>query len=73
MSDRVGGFTVTLKEDLREDDAEFVAQAIRQLRGVAEVAMIVSDSQAYVVRVQERVRLHRAILDVFTDKGDSGA
>ena len=69
MASRVSGFTVTIEQDIREDDAEPIAQAILQLRGVADVAMIVADnSQTYAVRVQERLRLQRAIMDVFLNQ-----
>lgn len=37
MTDRLKGLVVTLERDIREDDAEAIMQAIRQLRGVEAV------------------------------------
>lgn len=37
MSDMVKGFTVVLKKDMREEDAEQIMQAIKLMKGVADV------------------------------------
>ena len=37
MTDRIKGFVVVLDKDIREDDAEPIADAIRQLRHVSVV------------------------------------
>lgn len=59
MTDRYAGFLVTLDHDTREDDAEAIMAAIRQLRGVLEVKPVVS---TYEVDIAE-ARAKRAILD----------
>lgn len=38
MSDRYFALTVVLEQDIRDDDAEPLIAAIRQMRGVADVA-----------------------------------
>jgi len=37
MTDRVNGFTVHLDRDIREDDVEVIANAIRMIKGVVRV------------------------------------
>ncbi|MEK6829015.1 MAG: hypothetical protein AABY15_02730 [Nanoarchaeota archaeon] len=37
MTDRVKGFTVTLEKDIRIDDVEVIMNAIRMIRGIADV------------------------------------
>jgi hypothetical protein len=37
MTERVKGFTVTLEKDIRIDDVEVIMQAIRMIRGIANV------------------------------------
>ena len=37
MTDRVKGFTVTLERDFRDDDVEVILNAVKMIRGVANV------------------------------------
>jgi hypothetical protein len=46
MTSRVSGFVVTLEKDLREDDAQEIANAISLLRGVTLVSPVESDPLA---------------------------
>lgn len=43
MTQRVKGLVVTLDQDYREDDMEAIAQAIRMVRGVADVALDITE------------------------------
>lgn len=43
MTDRHAGYVVTLSEDIREDDAETIINAIRMVKGVINVRPIVSN------------------------------
>ena len=54
MTDRLNALTVVLEHDLRDDDAEPLIAAIRQLRGVLSVSGNVSDLSDYIA--QERAR-----------------
>ena len=47
MTDRIHTLTVVLEKDMREDDAEFLINAIQQLRGVLCVNGHVSTAQSY--------------------------
>jgi hypothetical protein len=37
MTDRIKGFTVTLDRDIRDDDFEAIANAVRMIKGVIDV------------------------------------
>lgn len=54
MTDRFNSLTVVLDRDIREDDAEALLNAIRQLRGVLSVTGNVSDVGSHIA--EERVR-----------------
>ncbi len=47
MSDRIKGLTVTLRSDMRDDDAEQVINAIRMIKGVISVDSHVADPAHY--------------------------
>lgn len=55
MTDRYSSLTIVLENDIREDDAEALIAAIKQLRGVLSVHGNVSDSISELV-AGERVR-----------------
>jgi hypothetical protein len=42
MTDRVKGFTVTLEYDVRIDDVEVILNAVRMIKGVANVELSIS-------------------------------
>lgn len=54
MTDRVKGFVVTLEQDVRIDDIEPMLQAIRFMRGVANVEPSISDSSDWIN--QQRIK-----------------
>lgn len=54
MTDRYNALTVVLEQDIRDDDAEALLNAIRQLRGVLSVTGNVSDMNSHIA--QERAR-----------------
>jgi hypothetical protein len=43
MTDRHAAYIVTLAEDIREDDAEATLNALRMVRGVADVQPVIAD------------------------------
>jgi hypothetical protein len=69
MTDRIRHVTVTLDRDYRDDDAEVVLSAIRQIRGVARVATIVVEGGELLAREAVRVdlegKIYSAIEGVF--------
>ena len=55
MTDRHGGYVVTLVEDIRADDAEAVINALRMLKGVLSVEPIIGGSADGFIQ-EQRVR-----------------
>jgi hypothetical protein len=49
MTDRLKGIYVAFDEDIRDDDAEPIIQAIRQIRHVLSVTPHVTRQEAYVI------------------------
>lgn len=43
MTDRHAAYVVTLREDIREDDAEAVMTALRMVSGVVDVQPVIGD------------------------------
>lgn len=76
MTDRLKGVAVTFEQDIRDDDAEKLIEAIRtvvgQFRGVASVTPLVADLDDHMAR--ERVRfelqseIYGALRGVFAKK-----
>jgi len=56
-----------LDADIREDDAETVASALRMIRGVAAVDPVPADPAQYVVGRRVRMEVHRKIIDVLDE------
>ena len=70
MTDRISHLTVALEHDVRADDVEYLVNAIRCLRGVADVKANVREGSTYADRQQLRYELREAlwkVLDDFTE------
>lgn len=52
MTDRHAAYIVTLKEDIREDDAELILNALRMIKGVASVEPIVADYNLHIAQTR---------------------
>ena len=60
------GYVVALTEDIREDDAESIINAIRMVKGVMSVKPIDSDAFAGSIdRDRERMKLWEKVSNVF--------
>jgi hypothetical protein len=61
MTDRISAFTVFLTKDIREDDAEAVASALRMVKGVMRVKRHVADpAAAWELMRRERISMEPA-------------
>lgn len=49
MTDRHAGYLVTLAKDIREEDAEAIVTALRQIRGVIAVEPVPADHFAQTI------------------------
>lgn len=67
MTDRVRMMTVVLEDDMRDDDADMIADAIRQLRGVSAVQLgepiTCADTIARNIAKRQLVAELRGVLD----------
>lgn len=65
MTDRLNALIVVLEQDIREDDARPLIQAISQLRGVASVQPNVADIASHIAHTRARheieTRLFKAL------------
>ena len=57
MTDRYCVITVALEEDMREDDAEQLIEAIKQMRGVADAAGYKPSPDIYAAKARLRLEL----------------
>lgn len=72
MTDRYYGFIVTLKEDIREDDAASLVTALSMVKGVASVRPNIGDGTLAMAedRIKHRYQmaLYDAVREVFEGK-----
>ncbi len=57
MTDRFNALTVVLETDIRDDDAEALIAAIRQLRGVLSVSGNIANPSDYIAQQRARHEL----------------
>lgn len=69
MTHRIHSFTVALDEDIREEDAEAIANAIRLMRGILSVECNVSDLGQFVAEARVRCELGDKLWAVLYPKG----
>ena len=69
MTDRYNTLTVVLEKDIRDDDAEALLTAIRQLRGVLSVSGNVADLTAYMAEERAKRELGDKLWQVLYPKG----
>ncbi len=67
MTDRLQGLTVIFDTPIREDDAEQVRTAIRQIRGVAGVLPVTKQSSDEMAAWRERQRILDAVVSTIRD------
>jgi hypothetical protein len=68
MSDRIKGLTVTLKANMRDDDAQPIIDAIKMLRGVLSVDAHVEDMDHYLAKSQLKSEYLPKLIEIFMDK-----
>jgi hypothetical protein len=67
MTDRHAGYIITLDKDVREDDAEFVLNAIRMIKGVTAVDPIVSDNRLHMAELRAKTEIREKLFKVLYD------
>ena len=69
MTDRLKGLLIALAEDIREDDAQPIIDAIKMIKGVLNVTPIVKSSDDWLARERVREEFREGILKLlFPDK-----
>jgi inosine-uridine nucleoside N-ribohydrolase len=64
MTNRINAITVVLDTDMREDDAEALLAAIRQLRGVLSASGNIADPHTHVAQERMRHELGQKLLAI---------
>jgi len=67
MTDRVKGLYVALDKDYRDDDVQALIDAIKMLRGVAEISTKVAQVDDYFNRAQIRYDIQSKLFDAISD------
>lgn len=64
MTDRFKGLTVTLKRDIREDDAQRIIESIEMIKGVQDVTPVKSTGDDHINRERIRREFREKILEL---------
>ncbi len=64
MTTRHAGYLVVLADDIREDDAGGVLNALRMVKGVASVTPVEADHSQVIARVRRDGQWERALRDL---------
>lgn len=65
MTDKLKGVHVAFEKDIREDDAETIINAIRMIKGVAEVKENVADAGDWMNREHVKHEIKGKLLDLY--------
>jgi hypothetical protein len=68
MTDRFHTLTVVLEKDIREDDAVFLMNAIRAMRGVVSVGGVISDFDSHMAYTRARAELGNQLWEILYPK-----
>lgn len=71
MTDRHAGYIVTLADDVREDDAEHVINALRMVRGVLSVKPVVADIELHMATERAKQDITSRFHEILWSKKDS--
>ena len=66
MTDRIHSLTVVLDKDMREDDVQAVANAIRMLRPVIDVHLNVADPVSVMAESRAKFDLRKKLAELAT-------
>lgn len=64
MTDRHSGYVVVLDENIREDDAQVIIDALKMIKGVKDVVPVVSTPMIAIAATRERVRMRQKLIDL---------
>lgn len=67
MTDRLKGITVVFKDDMREDDAEHIINAVLMIKGVLKVTTLKLDADDYINRERIKSEMRKKLFDVLDE------
>jgi hypothetical protein len=67
MTARHAGYIVTLADDVREDDAEHIINALRMISGVVSVKPVTADLKMVMAREQAHAEVREKVLNLFKE------
>lgn len=70
MTDRIKGFLVTLKQNIRADDAEVISAAIMLLKGVIDVTPVPDNPNDYINELRARHELRNQLAEILWPSSD---
>ena len=65
MTDRIKGLTVSLTQDIRDDDCQPIIDAIRMIKGIEDVALHVTEIDDWMARKHVKGELRDIIFEWF--------
>ena len=65
MTDSLKGVHVAFEKDIRDDDAEPIINAIKAIRGVADVTGDVCDLSDWTNRAQVKIEIRQKLLELY--------
>ncbi len=63
MTTRLKGFTVILQDDIREDNSEYIINAIKMIKGVQQVLPVEQCHRDNMAESKVRMDIYREIID----------
>lgn len=70
MTDRVKGFTVTLENDIRINGVEYIMNAIKMIKGVADVEPSITTYDDHMNRARVMNRFKSKLIEFITELKD---
>jgi len=67
MTDRLKGVYVAFDDDIRDDDAEPIIEAIKQIRHVRDVKVFVTKPEDYFARARVRAEVATKLVNVLKE------
>lgn len=72
MTDLHKGYVVVLDENIPEDEAKAIIQAIQMIRGVVVVKPVLADAlDDEIIKTRVELEIRRSILNVFKERTES--
>lgn len=64
MTDRHAGYVVVLDENIREDDAQVIIDALKMIKGVKTVVPVISTPELAIATSRQRQRVREKLIEL---------